>query len=1274
MPFKSLSHLARLGFAKGVVHSYTPGAVVAGQQGLGTLHQLPVGKLSKAAHIQNAFSSASGSGAGAGAGAGAKAGHASSSSPSDSLSQYFAAFNHAQQTGDDTELKRHQFARRVAWKQAEKNSGTKPSNRLDALKPADILRQSVRKPASRTHSDNASQELAKDQDGLVEAEALAKIDEAIAQEIQAINREPVPADLVTNPGSPEVPAAQDADSVQLSESDAFQSPATNLTSPVSDTSSLRSDQIVELGEQSRYADIPYQFQSMVKDGLIPNVHAYNYIIQSAINLAGGYQPFPRAIEVFNDMTNKGVQPNEETYRILIAFLASQSLLASQAQKELSQHRQRYGTGQASFNFPSLQHKEELFSGDVSILLATKFYNIARQEMPGFRLSDAQYASFLKAYKASGAASSMAALGKDMHSQQLLSSPENCIAAIDACAQAKDLSGAKAIYQEYRDLAIGGSTNDALDNQAYTALIKAYYACGAEEEGLHFFERIIQSYENTSARAELIQNLTDTFVADGLVEHYIDSGNLHQALESLRANELSQTARSRAVSKILSAAADTNQAALVKASLETSSSDGLSDDAVIAVAAMHFRAGEVVQAQAFWARYGRIANVSFATMYGLSVLNSGNAESALSDLMSMFRQIRLATTSHSLIQVGGQIDESILLLGQTLCQEHMMYSSQAAVLLFRVMIENGGLVPFITQAAIARIGPECVQQMSEQDIALALHVQAYMLPTRGQGADDVAQAARFSHLLETVLERRIGMDPATIHAVDTALPRLGGTRRDLEQRWAAWRTPEAASPQIVSPVLSHAPARESPSSAQLYDPYGHTTDHRASRAISEMLDTSTGRIESRVNEAMARLKNVRRMGRHLQYSAYAKIITAAGKAKQSTLMHDILAMARSDVPLNPTFPAVRSGWVTIYDAMIAACLSVGERELAAKFHDELLSLGAAPSANTFGIYITTLEGTFDEATEAVKIFQRAMAEGVTPTVFLFNAVIGKLGKARRIDDCLQYFGQMQHLGIRPSSVTYGTLVNALCRTSEESFAVEMFDEMEAAPNYRPRPAPYNSIIQYFLNTKRDRAKVLQYYGRMRSRDIKPTSHTYKLLIEAYATLEPVNLPAAETVLEDMKANGIAPEAVHYGSLIHAKGCVLSDMEGARAVFDSVLSDASIRPTDNLYQNLLEAMVANHQVGGTGDILIDMQSRGIKMTPYIANTLIHGWAGAGNFQKANEVYQNLGVEKREPSTYEAMTRAFLSAGDRESANAVVKEMLSKGYPSAVADKVLGLLGSS
>jgi pentatricopeptide repeat protein len=461
----------------------------------------------------------------------------------------------------------------------------------------------------------------------------------------------------------------------------------------------------------------------------------------------------------------------------------------------------------------------------------------------------------------------------------------------------------------------------------------------------------------------------------------------------------------------------------------------------------------------------------------------------------------------------------------------------------------------------------------------------------------------------------------------------------------------------------------------FDPYAHNTDFKGSSVISDELEGAHGRKGPRLHEALARFRNMRRAGRHPRYITYAKMISAAAREGKMDLCHDILGMARTDVPLLPQYPIVRYGWSSILDAMVGACLTLGDRTLAEQFHLELLEIGAAPSANTFGLYITTLKEstrTFDEASEAVKIFHRAKAEGVEPSSFLYNALIGKLGKARRIDDCLFYFAEMRALGIKPTSVTYGTVVNALCRVSDEKFAEELFDEMEAMPNYKARPAPYNSMMQFFLTTKRDKSKVLAYYERMRAKGIAPTAHTYKLLVDTHATLEPVNMTAAEAVLDMIRAAGQRPEPVHYASLIHARGCALHDMEGAKKIFDSVMSDPSIPSNACVFQALFEAMVANHHVADTEPILAQMKQRRVALTPYIANTLIHGWASEKDISKAKAVYDSVGREKREPSTYEAMTRAFLAVEARDGAQGVVGEMLSRGYPSAVVNKVLELLG--
>ncbi|KAK5658267.1 hypothetical protein OQA88_2242 [Cercophora sp. LCS_1] len=493
-------------------------------------------------------------------------------------------------------------------------------------------------------------------------------------------------------------------------------------------------------------------------------------------------------------------------------------------------------------------------------------------------------------------------------------------------------------------------------------------------------------------------------------------------------------------------------------------------------------------------------------------------------------------------------------------------------------------------------------------------------------------------------------------------------------------PRLVVPQVAHATQSYAPSPYpatpvAPSHEDTFDPYAHNTDFKGSSLISDELEGTHGRKGSKLSDALNRFRNMRRAGRHPRYITYAKLISAAARDGKMDVCRDILAMARTDVPLLPQYAVVRYGWSSILDAMVGACLTLGDRSMAEQFHQELLAMGATPSANTFGLYITTLKEstkTFDEASEAVKIFHRAKAEGVEPSSFLYNALIGKLGKARRIDDCLFYFGEMRALGIKPTSVTYGTIVNALCRVSDEKFAEQLFDEMEGMPNYKARPAPYNSMMQFFLTTKRDKAKVLEYYERMKSKGIAPTAHTFKLLVDTHATLEPVDMTAAEAVLEMIRASGQHPEPVHYASLIHARGCVLHDMEGARRTFDTVMKDPTVAAHPCLYQALFESMVANHQVTETEAILDDMRRKRVDLTPYIANTLIHGWAAEKNIDKAKQIYSAVGRERREPSTYEAMTRAFLAVEERESAKGVVSEMLSRGYPNAVVNKVLELLG--
>jgi pentatricopeptide repeat protein len=993
------------------------------------------------------------------------------------------------------------------------------------------------------------------------------------------------------------------------------------------------------------------------------------------------------------MLRRRVIPDEDTYRTLVELFVTRSHETIKAKESLEQQRLRYGGMEepGKFMLHSSQLERDLLAEDHSLAIAVKLFNTATARHSDLVFSLDMYRYLITACAKEGQVEDMIRIYAHMESHKVTPHASIFPSMIDAFASTGDLTSAVECYNEYKDLAISDDNGtfsivQRLDGQVYAAVVRAYLSAGKEENALRFLERIRASFdevaENREARQEAVESV---IVQDGLMQYCLKSGEHAKALEHAK-EQLRGGALDHAMARICVTAADAGDLNTASEAYGRLPSDPtVRQGPAIAMLALHVRQGNVSEARTPWLMLSTVGQatpdmVQPTVMYAVALVKSGQVDEALLEARNMFARIRNSTTDNAAVlnSIREQINESLHLIGRVLMQTAAVLSPQAAMNLIWSMTENGGLISPLAEHAVASLGPLGISQLAAPDLALALQVQAGMLLNNNSMAFDVAHPIRFAHMLDIALATRLPLDAQTTALVDQAVAKLFNSRPDMVKRWQDHLT-MASSPSSflsgrhspVSEVSSMTPA----SSDDSFDPYAYATDFRGSSIIAEELESTSGRAESHLNEALTRLRNMRRLGRHPRYITYAKLINAATKAGRADLVQEILSMARRDVPLLPQYHAVKYGWVSILDAMVASCLTLGDRSLAAKYHNELLELGSAPSANTFGLYITTLKEstkTFDEATEALKIFHRAIAEGVEPTSFLYNALIGKLGKARRIDDCLLYFAEMRANGIRPTSVTYGTIVNALCRVSDERFAEEMFEEMESMPNYKPRPAPYNSMIQYFLNTKRDRSKVLAYYQRMQSRNIQPTMHTYKLLIDAYASLEPVDMPAAEKVLETIKASGQQPEAVHYASLIHAKGCVMHDLGAALDVFQSVVSNRKVRLQPCLYQALLEAMVANHQVAQTEAIVKDMADRRVEMTAYIANTLIHGWAAEGNVAKAKAVYDSVGIGKREPSTYEAMTRAFLASEDREGASRVVQEMLSRGYPTAVASKILDLVG--
>ncbi|KAJ7719606.1 hypothetical protein B0H14DRAFT_3628973 [Mycena olivaceomarginata] len=400
-------------------------------------------------------------------------------------------------------------------------------------------------------------------------------------------------------------------------------------------------------------------------------------------------------------------------------------------------------------------------------------------------------------------------------------------------------------------------------------------------------------------------------------------------------------------------------------------------------------------------------------------------------------------------------------------------------------------------------------------------------------------------------------------------------------------------------------------------------------------------------------------------------------------------------------AQSSAWFALENSMIVALAHAGDLEAAHVHRMRILEMGGAPSADAYGALILYVKDTTDDTSNAMALFQEAQVHRVPPNQYLYNNIISKLAKARKADYALELFEQMKASAwAKPSSITYGAVIGACARVGDVQSAENLFAEMMSAPNYKPRVPPFNTMMQLYTTTRPNRDRALYFYNQLRAARIAPTAYTYKLLMDAYGRIEPVDIETMERIWEALRAdNRVEIQGNHFATLINAYGCVQKDLDKAIAVFNSIPGFSRAPPRDALvFEALVNALVAHRRTDLMPEYVALMHSEGVHMTAYIANFLIKGYADVGDMAQARAIFEGLvdppsGVAAvnnhaphepgtspvidplepvyREPSTWEAMVRAELGSGNRDNANALLERLQARCYPEAVYNRISGIL---
>lgn len=483
-----------------------------------------------------------------------------------------------------------------------------------------------------------------------------------------------------------------------------------------------------------------------------------------------------------------------------------------------------------------------------------------------------------------------------------------------------------------------------------------------------------------------------------------------------------------------------------------------------------------------------------------------------------------------------------------------------------------------------------------------------------------------------------------------------------------------------------------------------------------------------DELYARLKSSVGRGTYAAPGALAVLINAFGRMGQLGRIDELYAMGMHVLASRPNEHEWRvSHWFQLEDGMITALSHAGAGERANAHRERLVAAGHVPSASAYAALIATIQERTDDAVVAEELFGESQRLGVRPTTYLYNTVISKLSRARKAEQALRLFDAMRSANLRPSSVTYGAAINACVRTGDEARATQLFAEMESQQTFQPRVPPYNTMIQYYVHSCMDRDKALHYYEKMQQAGVRPSAHTYKLLLDVWGSIAPVQPERQQAVFARLVADRlVGVQGTHWASLLHTQGTVLHDLDRALETFESIAEHAPAGPRNGIstvpdavvYESLFSVFVAHGRTDLMPAYLARMVSQGILPTAYIANLLIKGYAqdgplglvearrvfdamidppagiaAAGNHLPRHHGAGALGMRRervghgsrghavdranvlgalvnREPSTYEAMIRAELSYGHQDRASALFEKMKARAFPVALIHRARAL----
>ena len=278
---------------------------------------------------------------------------------------------------------------------------------------------------------------------------------------------------------------------------------------------------------------------------------------------------------------------------------------------------------------------------------------------------------------------------------------------------------------------------------------------------------------------------------------------------------------------------------------------------------------------------------------------------------------------------------------------------------------------------------------------------------------------------------------------------------------------------------------------------------------------------------------------------------------------------------------------------------------------------------------------------------------------FNLLVTALCDNGYIEPCGAVLDDMRRRGIKPTRITFTTIVSRAGAWQKVSLAEAYFARM-ISDGIKADAQAYNSLISAYAKSG-DVDKASRILIQMDQEGVAPTVVTFNTLIESCARMGKVQ--SAQEMLLMMKTRGLHPDERSFSAVVQAC-CQAGEVDAAFNLVQKMDLDG-IKPAAITYSSLL------HGLGKTGDlerayqVLNLMKAGGINPNVVTMSSLVYACGKHDKLDLAIKIYREMlrsvNEEDRPNSiTCSTLVDACLKAGKVAKAFAVVKDMRSHQIP--------------